>query len=72
MPKTPSFTPQKLLKILQGEGFVVDHVTGSHYILFHPASKRRVTVPFHRKDLPKGTLFSILKSAGIQHKKLNG
>jgi len=26
---------------------------------------KKVTLPFHCKDLPKGTILSILKSAGI-------
>ena len=29
-----------------------------------------VTVPFHRKDLPKGTLHSICKQAGITKEEL--
>jgi predicted RNA binding protein YcfA (HicA-like mRNA interferase family) len=31
---------------------------------------KRVTLPFHAKDLPKGTIHSILKSAGITKKDL--
>jgi len=27
---------------------------------------KRVVVPYHKKDLPKGTLLSIIKSAGIE------
>ena len=58
-------TPKKLLKILLKAGFKIDHITGSHYILYNPTSKKTVTLPFHNKDLPKGTLYSIIKSAGL-------
>lgn len=65
MPKLPVFTSKQVLKILQKNGFEIDHITGSHYTLYCPDSKKRVTVPFHTKDLPKGTLLSIIKSSGI-------
>lgn len=51
--------------ILQRKGFVLDRVKGSHHIYYHPETKRRVVVPFHRSDLPKGTATAILKQAGI-------
>ena len=63
MPKITT-TPKKILKILLKAGFKIDHITGSHYILYNSA-KERVVLPFHTKDLPKGTLHSILKSAGL-------
>jgi predicted RNA binding protein YcfA (HicA-like mRNA interferase family) len=35
-----------VLRPLEREGFVVHHVTGSHYVLKHPRNKRlRVTLP---------------------------
>ncbi|PYS40445.1 MAG: toxin-antitoxin system, toxin component, HicA family protein [Acidobacteria bacterium] len=41
-------------------------VTGSHYILKHPSKPTlRVTVPFHNRDLKRGTLQSIVKQAGF-------
>jgi len=67
MPKL-ALTPKKLLKILLKAGFKIDHITGSHYILYNSISKKRVTLPFHTKDLPKGTLYSIIKSAGLSGK----
>ncbi|HEX9722486.1 MAG TPA: type II toxin-antitoxin system HicA family toxin [Candidatus Paceibacterota bacterium] len=65
MPKLPPLTSKRILQILHQEGFVIDHTTGSHYILYHSARKARVTVPFHRKALPKGTIHAIFKSAGL-------
>ena len=65
MPKPPSLTPRKLIRILKKHGFEEDHQTGSHLILIHPRDGRRIVVPVHAKDLPKGTMLAILKSARI-------
>lgn len=65
MPKLPILTAKDLLAILYKKGFQVDHATGSHFILRNPANLRRVTVPFHRKDLPRGTVMAILRQAGL-------
>ncbi len=70
MPKLPSLTPEKVIKILKKKGFVLDRVKGSHHIYYHPEIKRRVVVPLHKKDLPKGTLLEILKQAGIPKEEL--
>ena len=70
MIKLPILTPKKLIKILKTKGFEKDHVTGSHFIFRHPINKKKVTIPFKCKDLPKGTAMSILKEAGISKKDL--
>jgi mRNA interferase HicA len=71
MPKLPVLTFKKVLAILQENGFEIDHATGSHYILYNQETKKRVTVPFHAKDLPKGTLLSIIKMAGLSKGDFN-
>lgn len=68
MSRFPSLTPKKLISFLKKQGFVEDHISGSHVVFYHPIGKKRAVVPFHRKDLPKGTLFSILKEAGFSKK----
>lgn len=70
MPKLPALNSKKMLRILKKEGFEIDHASGSHYILYQAASGKRVTIPYHARDLPKGTLCSILKMAGISKKDL--
>ena len=65
----PPLTPQKIIKVLEKKGFVLDRIKGSHHIYYHPKMKRRV-VPLHKRDLPKGTLFEILKQAGINKEEL--
>ncbi|MEA3475138.1 MAG: type II toxin-antitoxin system HicA family toxin [Candidatus Cloacimonadota bacterium] len=65
MPKLPSITPQKVIAILEKKGFILDRTKGSHHIYYNIVTRRRVVVPFHKKDLPRGTLLEILKQAGI-------
>ncbi len=62
MPKIA--TPQQIIRILKRRGFVHKRTRGSHFVFQHPTTKRRVIVPPHKKGLPKGTLHSIIKSAG--------
>lgn len=69
MPKLPSVTPKKIVKILKSLGFQLDHSTGSHFIFYNPENKKRAVVPYHSKDLPKGTITNILKGAGISRKE---
>lgn len=59
-----------MIKILESNGFVLDRTKGSHRIYYHSESKRRVIIPYHKKDLPKGTLMEILKQAGISKEEL--
>ena len=70
MPKLPLITPQKIIKVLERKVFVLDRIRGSHHIYYHPETKRRVVMPLHKRDLPKGTLLEILKQAGISKEEL--
>ena len=70
MPKLPVLKPKKIIAILNRHGFQLDHITGSHYIFYHPQKHSTVTVPYHNRDIPKGTLFSILKQVGLSTKDL--
>lgn len=54
--------PKKVIKALEKAGFVVDHITGSHYILLKDAL--RTSVPYH-KTVKTGTLKAILNQAGL-------
>lgn len=64
-PKIPPLTAKKVIKILKQNGFELDHTTGSHYVFHNPLTKKRVTVAYHTRDIPKGTLMAILKQAGL-------
>lgn len=70
MPKLAVLNARRLIKILEKLGFQLDHKTGSHFIFYDSQNKRRAVVPFHGKDLPKGTILSILKQSGIMKKEL--
>ncbi len=65
MPKTPVLTSKDAIRILEREGFILDHSSGSHRVYLNAETSRRAVVPFHNKDLPIGTLIAILKAAGI-------
>jgi predicted RNA binding protein YcfA (HicA-like mRNA interferase family) len=68
--KLPAVRPKRLLRALEHAGFFLHHVTGSHYILKHPTNPMlRVTVPFHNRDLKRGTLQSIVKQAGFTNEE---
>ncbi|KPJ56795.1 hypothetical protein AMJ49_03940 [Parcubacteria bacterium DG_74_2] len=69
MPKLPNITPKKLVKVLKDFGFQIDHTTGSHFVFYNSQNKKRAVIPYHTKDLPKGTLMSILREAGISKKE---
>ena len=72
MSKLTVLTPNKLIKKLKKLGFVEDHQTGSHIVMYDPKTKRRATIPYHLKDIKKGTLHSLLKEAGVSLKELTG
>ncbi|MCS6787543.1 MAG: type II toxin-antitoxin system HicA family toxin [Thiobacillaceae bacterium] len=64
-PKAPVLSTPALIRLLERHGFVLDRSRGSHRVYLQPQTGRRVTVPFHRGDLPIGTLLAILKASGI-------
>jgi predicted RNA binding protein YcfA (HicA-like mRNA interferase family) len=65
-PSLPSLKPKDVLKALQGAGFYVHHQSGSHIILKHPSDPgKRIVIPYHTKDLKRGTLHGIIKQAGL-------
>ena len=70
MPRLSSLTPEKIIKVLENKGFVLERVKGSHHIYYNPETRRRAVVPLHKKDLPRGTMFEILKQAGITKEEL--
>lgn len=66
MPKFPSLKPSEIIRILIRNGFIIDRVKGSHHIMYNTETKRRVVVPFHKSDLPIGTLREIIKQSGLE------
>ena len=70
MSNTPSRSPKDYCEDPEAESFVLDRSRGSHQVWLHPVSRKRAIVPIHNKDIPKGTLYAILKQAGIDKEKL--
>jgi predicted RNA binding protein YcfA (HicA-like mRNA interferase family) len=61
----PAVKPKDVPRVLKREGFEVHPVTGSHYVLKHPGrSGIRVTLPWHNRDLKRGTLAAVIDEAG--------
>ena len=55
-----------VMKDLKKDGWEIVNIRGSHHQFKHPTKQDRVTLPHPKKDLPKGTVNAIYKSAGIQ------
>ena len=57
---------KEMLKLLKDDGWEEKSHKGSHLQLVHPTKLGKVTLPAHSGDIPKGTLNSILKQAGLK------
>ena len=55
-----------LIKQLKADGWYLVYTVGSHHQFKHPSKAGKVTVPHPKKDLPQGTVRSILKQAGLR------
>lgn len=58
-------TPREMVQLLEANGFVEIRRNGSHRFFENRELGRRTTVPYHSKDLPKGTERIIKKQAGL-------
>lgn len=56
----------KLVRMLAADGWREVPVTASHHHFKHTSKSGLVTVPHPKKDLPLGTVNSILKQAGLK------
>jgi predicted RNA binding protein YcfA (HicA-like mRNA interferase family) len=62
MPKKP----RELEMLILNDGWIFKSQEGSHRHYVHPTKPGKVTIPFHCKDIPKGTENAILKQAGLK------
>lgn len=60
-----SYSSKEVIKILENDGWFEVRSEGSHHHFRHAIKKGTVTVPHPKKDLPRGTVKSILAQAGI-------
>lgn len=63
MPKI--YTPKEVVRKYEKMGFIVDRQSGSHRIFYNPQTMKRAVIPFHLKEIPKGTLSAILRESGV-------
>jgi len=64
-PAIPSLPGIRVVRALERAGFKVTRVRGSHHMMRH-SDGRNVSVPVHPgRDMPKGTLRSVLSIIGM-------
>jgi len=64
-PSLPTITARELIRALELAGFVFRRQRGSHQIYQNQQSGKRVSVPVHTGDFPRGTLRQILRDADL-------
>lgn len=70
MPRLPVLKVKELVNVLQKMDFFMHHQTGSHAQFKH-LDGRRTTISIHYgKDIPNGTLRSILRDIKISPQEL--
>ena len=62
MPKKP----REMERIIMADGWVFKKQEGSHKHYTHPYKIGKVTIPFHSRELTKGTENSILRQAQLK------
>ncbi|WP_106766877.1 type II toxin-antitoxin system HicA family toxin [Paenibacillus faecalis] len=60
------YSSREVIKMIEADGWCYIRATGDHYQYKHPTKPGKVTVPHPKKDLPKKTIASILKQAGLK------
>lgn len=56
----------EIIKLIEAAGWELQRTKGSHHHFKHPTIKCLVTIPHPKKNLPMGTVKSILKQAGLK------
>jgi predicted RNA binding protein YcfA (HicA-like mRNA interferase family) len=65
MPRFSPLKPKEVEKILLKNGFFLKRQTGSHRIYYNSKTEKITVVPYHSRDIPKGTLKSIIKQSDL-------
>jgi predicted RNA binding protein YcfA (HicA-like mRNA interferase family) len=63
--RLPVVRPADVIRALERAGWEVQRQRGSHVSLKKQGVAFVVTVPLHRRDIPRGTLAAIVKDAGL-------
>jgi len=67
MAKPPILKPKELIRLLEKNGYYLKRQSGSHMIMVNETKRKVIVVPYHSKDLKKGTMLAIMKRAGIKY-----
>ena len=59
-------TSKEAKDLLESLGWVLKRIRGSHYIYTKKGNPNTIPIPHPRKDLPKGTVDSIKRKAGLK------
>jgi predicted RNA binding protein YcfA (HicA-like mRNA interferase family) len=60
-----SLSSREIISRLKREGWILSRTRGSHQMFKHPGKPAAlVVVPHPKKDIPRGTLASIMRFAG--------
>jgi predicted RNA binding protein YcfA (HicA-like mRNA interferase family) len=63
--RLPACTSADVTRVLRELGFVEERQRGSHKVFVRASDDRTVVVPWHRRELKRGTLHGIVKSMGL-------
>ena len=63
--RLPVLRPVEVVRALERAGWQVHRQRGSHISMHKEGVPFLITVPLHRRDLPRGTLRDIIKDAGL-------
>lgn len=59
-------TPREIIKLLEANGFEFVGSNGSHQKFRNSKTGKTCIVPYHSKELKRGTEHNILKQAGLK------
>ncbi|NMG82852.1 MAG: addiction module toxin, HicA family [Methanosarcinales archaeon] len=66
MDKLPRWSGKKIINIFEKDGWTVDRIEGSHYILVKEGTENILVIPVHgKKPIKIGLLKGLIKDAGL-------
>ncbi len=66
-----SISGKQLCKLVEQKGWILQRITGSHYIYANPELQQILSIPVHRnQDLKIGTLRALMKLAQLSEEDL--
>lgn len=69
--RLPALRPAEVVRTLEKAGWYVHRQKGSHLVMYKAGSSNLLVIPIHNRDLPKGTLHSIVRDAGLTIEEFN-